>query len=305
MNVSKRLKKGQLQTQIGTPYYMSPEIWHNRPYDSSSDMWSLGCMIYELCALRPPFLGDSFPALKRAIAAGRYAPIPRKYSDGMQRVIRNMLQLEPRQRMTAEQMLRSPEIIPKLYLDGGVSPPSALEAQSFPAMMDTIKVPQNLKHLGNALPKPCYPDVRPNSPGAWVVADRENATEETSPRARVVPPTGALGKENGIPAPILKSVAKDSCVPAAPAVNGADRRLQALRDAGYKVPVQPSEPAFASQPPQMPPRAPSQAAGIPVASYMPQYDGVGGANGPYSRAKYRAPPNLIPAGHAAAQPRGW
>ena len=61
MNVSKRLKRGLLQTQIGTPYYMSPEIWNNRPYDATSDIWSLGCMIYELCALRPPFMGDSFP----------------------------------------------------------------------------------------------------------------------------------------------------------------------------------------------------------------------------------------------------
>ena len=46
MNVSKRLQKGQLQTQIGTPYYMSPEIWNNRPYDASADLWALGCMIY-------------------------------------------------------------------------------------------------------------------------------------------------------------------------------------------------------------------------------------------------------------------
>ena len=48
MNVSKKLKKGLLQTQIGTPYYMSPEIWNNRSYDASSDIWSLGCMIYEV-----------------------------------------------------------------------------------------------------------------------------------------------------------------------------------------------------------------------------------------------------------------
>ena len=43
--------------QIGTPYYMSPEIWANRPYDAGSDMWALGCTLYELAALRPPFLG--------------------------------------------------------------------------------------------------------------------------------------------------------------------------------------------------------------------------------------------------------
>jgi NIMA (never in mitosis gene a)-related kinase len=49
MNVSKRLShQGKLQTQIGTPYYMSPEIWNNRPYDAGSDIWSLGCMIYEV-----------------------------------------------------------------------------------------------------------------------------------------------------------------------------------------------------------------------------------------------------------------
>jgi NIMA (never in mitosis gene a)-related kinase len=56
MNVSKRLQKGQLQTQIGTPYYMSPEIWNNRPYDASADLWALGCMIYgrQLGCASPP-----------------------------------------------------------------------------------------------------------------------------------------------------------------------------------------------------------------------------------------------------------
>lgn len=48
MNVSKKLNRGHCQTQIGTPYYMSPEIWNNRPYDASSDIWALGCMVYEV-----------------------------------------------------------------------------------------------------------------------------------------------------------------------------------------------------------------------------------------------------------------
>ena len=52
LNVSKRMKGGLLRTQIGTPYYMSPEIWSNKPYDGSSDIWALGCLIYELRA--PP-----------------------------------------------------------------------------------------------------------------------------------------------------------------------------------------------------------------------------------------------------------
>jgi NIMA (never in mitosis gene a)-related kinase len=108
---------GQLQTQIGTPYYKSPEIWNNRPYDSSSDIWSLGCMFYELAALRPPFIGDSFPQLKRAVLSGRYQPIPRKYSDALHKVIGMMLKLSPRERPSAEALLKSPDLASKLQYD--------------------------------------------------------------------------------------------------------------------------------------------------------------------------------------------
>jgi len=41
--------------QIGSPYYVSPEIWKKKPYDTKSDMWAIGCFLYELIALHPPF----------------------------------------------------------------------------------------------------------------------------------------------------------------------------------------------------------------------------------------------------------
>jgi len=67
LNVSKIAKNKLLYTQTGTPYYASPEVWRDKPYDSSSDIWSLGCLIYEMCALKPPFLGSNMEQLYNAI----------------------------------------------------------------------------------------------------------------------------------------------------------------------------------------------------------------------------------------------
>ena len=51
MNVSKLASKGLLHTQTGTPYYASPEVWKDKPYDKKSDIWSLGCILYEMITL--------------------------------------------------------------------------------------------------------------------------------------------------------------------------------------------------------------------------------------------------------------
>ncbi|CAM6001463.1 unnamed protein product [Sphagnum balticum] len=70
MNVSKVAENGFCSTQTGTPYYTSPEIWKGEQYGSKCDIWSLGCLIYELCALRHPFKAADFPSLYRAVIKG-------------------------------------------------------------------------------------------------------------------------------------------------------------------------------------------------------------------------------------------
>ena len=55
LNVSKIVKKGLSYTQTGTPYYASPEVWNDKPYNEKSDIWSAGCVLYEIAALKPPF----------------------------------------------------------------------------------------------------------------------------------------------------------------------------------------------------------------------------------------------------------
>lgn len=67
MNVSKIAKNQYLYTQTGTPYYASPEVWRDEPYDKKSDIWSLGCVFYELCSLQPPFTARDMEDLYKKV----------------------------------------------------------------------------------------------------------------------------------------------------------------------------------------------------------------------------------------------
>ena len=70
MNVSKVAKKGLLFTQTGTPYYASPEVWKEKPYDNKSDIWSLGCVLYEMTTLKPPFRAEDMEGLYKKVTRG-------------------------------------------------------------------------------------------------------------------------------------------------------------------------------------------------------------------------------------------
>lgn len=283
---------------------MSPEIWHNRPYDSSSDMWALGCMVYELCSLRPPFLGDSFPSLKRAVASGKYTPAPKKYSDGIHRVIRHMLRLKPKDRPSAAELLAYPEVVAKLHLDGSHTIEQD-EVPNLPDMMNTIVVPRNMKKLGHCLPKPCYPDVRPNSPSAWTAA--EQGVENKKPTKRMVPPPPSnppSDKENELRR-VTRASSKDQSSKKESIgrvnfndQNPVDRRPQVLQeiDAANKANRLASVPETdIAAKRAAPPRAPAGA------SYMAQYQdknrpsgyNPSGIAGGYYRGRYR-PANLAP-----------
>ena len=70
LNVSKVQKQALLKTQTGTPYYASPEVWSDKPYDGKSDIWSLGCVLFEMCAQSPPFKATDMNGLFRRITSG-------------------------------------------------------------------------------------------------------------------------------------------------------------------------------------------------------------------------------------------
>jgi hypothetical protein len=189
----------------------------------------------QLASLRPPFLGDSFPSLKRAVTLGRYAALPGKYSDGLSRVIAQMLKLDSRSRPSADMLLKCPEVLPMMQLDEtSTSFGQAQAGDNQPlSLISTIKVPQHLRKLNSALPKPCYPDVRPNSPTSWTVAEQKAQHESEKIQANLraaavqrkpapLPPVPSLplpamtdagiassNKENNYPIPTYRSDCSD------------------------------------------------------------------------------------------------
>lgn len=72
LNISKMLQSEMATTQTGTPYYTCPEIWKDKPYSFKSDVWSLGCVVYELCMLRPPFRAQQIEGLYQKVISGNY-----------------------------------------------------------------------------------------------------------------------------------------------------------------------------------------------------------------------------------------
>ena len=78
-------------TYVGTPFYMSPEICAAEKYTLKSDIWSLGCIIYELCSREPPFNAKSHFQLVQRIKEGKVAPLPPVYSAELMAVIKDCL----------------------------------------------------------------------------------------------------------------------------------------------------------------------------------------------------------------------
>lgn len=92
-------------TIVGTPYYMSPEVCKNMPYTRKSDVWALGCLLYELCMMRHAFTADNLLGLVYKIIRDKPDPIPNHYSDEMGEMIRLMLSKDVEVRPDIQELL--------------------------------------------------------------------------------------------------------------------------------------------------------------------------------------------------------
>ncbi|ETE70801.1 Serine/threonine-protein kinase Nek5, partial [Ophiophagus hannah] len=93
-------------TCVGTPYYLSPEICENKPYNNKTDIWSLGCVLYELCTLKHPFEGNNLPQLIMKICRGHFIPVSVKYSSDLRLLISQLFRTSPRDRPSINSILK-------------------------------------------------------------------------------------------------------------------------------------------------------------------------------------------------------
>ncbi|CAK6957963.1 serine/threonine-protein kinase Nek3 [Scomber scombrus] len=99
--------KAYAHAYVGTPYYVAPEIWDNKPYNNKSDVWSLGCVLYELCTLRHPFQAPSWKSLILKVCRGTYPPLPNHLPYELQYLVKQMFKTNPKDRPSLHTILTS------------------------------------------------------------------------------------------------------------------------------------------------------------------------------------------------------
>lgn len=118
-NVQGRLRTGR----CGTVSYMAPEVSNDMPYDARADMWSLGCVLYEVCCHRVPFPSgtavdtgvrvESGISMQSVMQAAEELQLPHTYSDSLNNHVLWCLAVEPAGRPWARELLSTKDVVVK------------------------------------------------------------------------------------------------------------------------------------------------------------------------------------------------
>ena len=158
LNVSKVAKKGIGYTQTGTPYYASPEVWRDEPYDIKSDIWSLGCVTFEMLALHPPFRAENMEKLYNKVIQCQYGKISDRYSEDIKEIIKLLLKVKTKERPTCAQILKHPLVKKRLEFFQAQAGNDNIDIDDMEegVLLRTIRIPSNLLCLSDKLPEANY-----------------------------------------------------------------------------------------------------------------------------------------------------
>ena len=156
LNVSKVAKKGLGYTQTGTPYYASPEVWEDKPYNSKSDIWSLACVTYEMLALHPPFRAEDMEGLYHQVIKGKYKNICSKYSPDINEILKMLFKVKPEERPSCQEILNSPLVKKRLEFFKAEAGFDDVDCSNDAVLLQTIRIPNNILNLAEKLPGANY-----------------------------------------------------------------------------------------------------------------------------------------------------
>ena len=159
LNVSKVAKKGLGYTQTGSPYYASPEVWKDQPYDLKSDIWSLGCVTYEMITLHPPFRAQSMEGLYKKVIKGQFPKISDNYSNDLSELIHMLLKVNAGERPSCAQIIKHPIVKKRLeYFQAQNGIGDYDDNIDDAELLKTIRIPKNILFLTDRLPCANYID---------------------------------------------------------------------------------------------------------------------------------------------------
>ncbi|XP_043548082.1 serine/threonine-protein kinase Nek5-like isoform X1 [Chiloscyllium plagiosum] len=176
-------------TCIGTPYYLSPEICANQPYNNKTDIWSLGCVLYELATLNHPFEGNNLHQLVVRICRGRYAPVNSRYTYDLRMLLAQLFKVNPRDRPSINSILRkkflekrirkylSPELIKEEFSHTVIHRKKSPASRFTAASSQSAPTIQKAKYEMKQLPRPLINKKPPPDHYEWkalAVVNRPN-----------------------------------------------------------------------------------------------------------------------------------
>ena len=90
--------------------WCAPEVIRNEKYNLKCDIWSLGCVLYEMITLRPPFRAENMEGLYNKVIKGQIHRIPERFSSDLDTIVRLLIQVHSENRPSCDQILRHPII---------------------------------------------------------------------------------------------------------------------------------------------------------------------------------------------------